>query len=417
MRTIKSFFKKAFHTPILLVFTLICVTILPPAINLRSLGFRSAIVVALGVDTDEEGMYILEAAATVPSTEDNLSETEKVLTSKGTSFSDALANMNIMFGKTIKLGHTKYVIIGKNISSQNLATALDGVIRTNKVRDSVQLILCEDSVHDLFNAGSKLKTKTGIKLSDILCYNEQYSTTSLDSNVDSFYKGYFSNNKISKINSIRLTKDYTKGVVPDYNSGTESSNLVDPNTSEQGGGKTGDEKYISNEGRVAVYKNGVLRDVLPAEISEGANWIDSSHLPKKLLVKTTSIDEIEEISFEVLKKRLRLQSFFQNNIPFISARINLTIDINEIINSNDVIAKNKALAGSKIKEDIANEIKNQIGKTINYSKQTKLDFLNFNDVFYLNNNKEYNEFLKEGLSFEDFIEYVQLSVEVNVKIV
>lgn len=417
MHDIKTFFKRIYRAPMLLVFGLICVTLLPTAINLRSLAFRSGIVVAMGVDINEDGNYILDAMITIPSIDDSLSENNKLLTSTGISFIDALSNMSVIFGKTLKLGHIRYIMVGYKISEKNLALAIDGIIRTNKVRDSVQLIVCEDEVHDVFNVAIELKNKTGIKLSDIICHLEESSTTALDSNVDSFYKGYFSVSGISKLNSISLTGIYSQGI--SISNDSLSVNTGGNNTGNGGNALDGDsKKYISNIGRIAVFKNGVIQEILPKDISFAIYWLDSSYIPQKLIVETASVDNVDAICFEVLSKSVKFESFFLHGVPMLCTKINLTIDIDEIINrESGVVSKNQNLVKNGVKSDIGREIRKLVGNALNYSKSNKLDIMNINEIFYLLNNREYMEYLQTGVLSEDFLDDVQLNIDLNIKIV
>ena len=77
MQDIKDFIKRFFRTPMLLIFALICLVLLPQAINRRSIAFRTGIVVALGIDLDEDDMTVLDAVITVPSFDDTLTESDK----------------------------------------------------------------------------------------------------------------------------------------------------------------------------------------------------------------------------------------------------------------------------------------------------------------------------------------------------
>ena len=416
MQDVKMFFKKVFKVPILLVFIIICITLLPSAINLRSIAFRAAIVVALGIDIDDNNNYVIDAVITIPSISDNLNENNKIISSKGTSIVDALGNMNLVFGHAIRLGHTRFIVIGNKLSMQNVALAIDGIIRTNKIRDSVQLLMCEDSVHELFNIGIELKSKTGIRISDIICHTESYSTTSFDSNVDSFYKGYFSASKISKLNSLNLTDDYTIGITPMIDA-KDGGGLNSGDS--QGNQFSGEQKnkFISNMGRTAIYKEGKLIDVLSSELASASNWTNGSYMQKKLLVNIENIEHITKICYDILDKSVIMEAFFLKNVPMYCVKINLTLDVNEIINKDsEIISKNSNIIEERIKADIGREVRNQVGMAVNYSKTKKLDILGINNYFNLNLFDEYNNFLKNKTP-EEFLEEVQINIDVNVKII
>ena len=180
--------KRIIKSPILLIFALVCAFLLPSAINRSSIAFRSAIALALGIDMNEQDEVVLYTAISVPATNESLTENSKIMVSSGRTLSDAFANLRLMYGRDIKLGHTRFVMIGSKISQNNVTSMLDSLIRTNRIRNVVQLIYCPSDIGDMFNVGVKINSATGIKLSDIISHQQNASTTYVNSNIDSFYK-------------------------------------------------------------------------------------------------------------------------------------------------------------------------------------------------------------------------------------
>ena len=124
MKELLNRIKTMFKVPMLLVFGIICVVFLPNAININSAVFRSAIVVAFGIDTNEQNEYVINAAINVSATDQSLSENTKLISARGASVSEAISNLSLQFGRPIRLGHTRFVLIGTNFATQNVATAL-----------------------------------------------------------------------------------------------------------------------------------------------------------------------------------------------------------------------------------------------------------------------------------------------------
>lgn len=431
MQEITRKVKGLVKTPMLIVFIVICFAFLPSALNMSSAVFRSAIVVALGIDKDQNQNYVIDAAINVSSNEDSLSENTKLISAKGKSVANAIGNLGIQFGRPIRLGHTRFVLIGTNLAKENVAVALDGIIRTNKMRDTVQLLLCDAPVDDMLNVGIEIKNKTGIKMSEIMTYQSKYSTTAMDSNVDTFYKGYFSTAGISKLNCISLTDDNTEGITPDAalgeiggdsggSGGSQSkSNETSSAQSETKTSKEKTKKYLSNNQNIAVFKNGVLKDILSQDISTGTFWINTSYTPQRLDVKIDGgILHNAELFFNVLNKTVTKEVFFYKNIPMVSAKINVTLGIDEIINSDDKITPlSQDVIDQDVKCAIGREIRRQTGDAHLYSKQTGIDFLDINEIFYLSKYKDYNNYLSNGHTIEDIINNTQISLEVRVEVI
>jgi len=428
---------KLFKKPLILLFVFISVISLPTAISLTAVAFRSAIVLAMGIDLDESNNVELSAVINISSTSESLSENTKLLVSKGQTLGDAFKNMHIQYGRPFKLGHTRFVLIGENIAKQNLTQTLDGLVRTNKMRNTVQLLYCDDNLIDFFNVAIALKGSTGIKISDIVCYQQDFSTTMISSNIDSFYRGYLSESGISRLNYISLTNNESEGISPnsEQNPATESSSgggsssagsndsqnvgddseSVNSSTSEQA-----KKQFISNRSELAIFKNGSFKVVLSKELSEGVYWADKNYLPKRLLVEIESKDEFDGsmVSFDVLFKDVRVETFFYKDIPFYDYTIDLTIDINEIISPNyRYVEIHKDIIDKDLKNAVTKYIKEKIANCSKFAKISDLDILELNNTYFLKNHRQYKKYKEKHLYEKNILEETIISSKVEIKVV
>lgn len=419
MEKLKKTAKFIFKSPILLIFSLICVFMLPNSINTLSEAFRSAIAVAVGIDLNEENKTEIYVAINSSPTSESLAETNHIFCSSGETVGDAFTNLNLTFGRDIKLGHTRFVMIGEKISQQDIVILLDRLVRTSKMRNTVQLIYCPNSIKQMFEIGSKMGNTSGLKLSEIVCHQQNNSTTSIDSNIDSFYKGFLSPSGVSRLNMVKLTNDYTKGINAntDGSSGGESSSSGEQNESHSGGEQKQD--YVSNRGEIAIFKDGVLKFTLDEEMSSGLNWLNNNFNSKELLVMVNNSSQIDNaiINFDILNKYVRCKSFFYKNMPFLSVQILISLTIDEIISDNAKKDLRYSMLDDSVKSDIGNTIRGQVAKVVNFSKQEKVDIYELNNMFYKNNYYEYKEYLKNGNTKDDIIENTNISVDIEIKII
>lgn len=419
MEKLKKTAKFIFKSPILLIFSLICVFMLPNSINTLSEAFRSAIAVAVGIDLNEENKTEIYVAINSSPTSESLAETNHIFCSSGETVGDAFTNLNLTFGRDIKLGHTRFVMIGEKISQQDIVILLDRLVRTSKMRNTVQLIYCPNSIKQMFEIGSKMGNTSGLKLSEIVCHQQNNSTTSIDSNIDSFYKGFLSPSGVSRLNMVKLTNDYTKGINAntDGSSGGESSSSGEQNESHSGGDQKQD--YVSNRGEIAIFKDGVLKFTLDEEMSSGLNWLNNNFNSKELLVMVNNSSQIDNaiINFDILNKIVRCKSFFYKNMPFLSVQILISLTIDEIISDNAKKDLRYSMLDDSVKSDIGNTIRGQVAKVVNFAKQEKVDIYELNNMFYKNNYYEYKEYLKNGNTKDDIIENTNISVDIEIKII
>lgn len=429
MQKLKNFFKKTFKTPMLIVFTLICLMFLPNAINLKSVGFRSAIVVALGIDTTPDNKIKVDAVVNIPSLDESLSENSKVISAQGETINDGLSNLTTHYGRAMRLGHIKFILISQELAKKDLPNILDRLVRSYSIRNTVQLLMSKNQVSEVFDFAIKMETQSSVKVSEIIGHQQEYSTTNLDSNVDSFYKGYLSKSKISKLNCISLVNKADEGIgnsqeIGEKEQSQQGGEGITESTSSQknnsGSGEQGNkEKYISNVGEIALFYNGKLQKIIPIDVVEGINWIEGTHLPKKLFVQLKDDNDLNnaKVFFHLVKKNVVLDSFFYKNKPVLSASIRLSIDTDEITNSNKIVPITQDYIDIQIKDAIANEIRSQVCKSVNYAKENNFDLFELNDIFYLNNYKEYMKYIENNRTKENLIEDTLINVEVSVKIV
>lgn len=426
MKRYVHYLKSIIKSPIILAFVFVCVFLLPASINLSSIAFRSAIAVAIGIDVNNNDLFELQVAINVSSTSDSLAENSKVLSATGKTVGDAFSNLNMLFGRSVKLGHTRFVMIGNKISQLDIAKFLDRLIRTNKIRNTVQLVYCPDPIDKMFNVGVQLKSATGIKLSEIVCHQQSDSTTSIYSNIDSFFKGYLSPSGISKINTVHISDDYTKGISATADVGSEQK--AQGEASQSGGGESASggtkgasggtqQEFISNTGDIAVYKNGLLKTVLSGDSKRGVNWISSDYNPKDLFVVVDEgTNKQMSLNFDIISKQVSVESFFYKGLPFVSAQIVVQLDIDEII-ANHEIELNKSIVNEHVKDCIGKTIRRHISCASQVAKSEKLDLFNLNDIFYQKNYSDYKKYLAGGKNADDIIEETSVAVNIEIKVI
>lgn len=445
MENVLSSAKNWIRHPMIVLFFIITILMLPNAINLNSISFRGAIVVGIGADLIDDQIE-LSVAINISSTTESLSENTKIITTKGQTIADAMANASILIGRTMRLWHTRFVVIGENLAKDEVSLLMDSAIRTNKMRNTVQLIFTNSSIKDLFNVGIQLKSQTGLNLSDLICHKNSTSTTKISSNIDSFYKGLFSESEISKINAVNMTSDITKGINPasdvsgglsssggsagsstsESSSQSSSSGGADPtdSSSSEGGtnssGSSVQNSFISNDEGIAVFKKGKFVRLLSKDEAMGLNWINNEYVPKKLMVETNNHGDLSNsiINFEILKKDVKIETFFKDDKPFYSIKVYMHVDLDEIVSNlkGDVTANHETI-DKYVKSSVGRKIRQDLSQSFNIAKQEKIDIFEFNTKFYQNNKKEYEKYIKNGNSKDDLIEDTQVACDVEIKII
>ena len=101
---------------------------------------------AIGIDTCDDG-FRLTLAYTEPDEQAGVS----TLTALGATFSDAVNNASAYAGRSIYLGHSQIVIIGKTAAQKGLTEITDYIVRSCETRLSACVVTAENYAEELLN--------------------------------------------------------------------------------------------------------------------------------------------------------------------------------------------------------------------------------------------------------------------------
>jgi len=108
------------------------------------------VVNALGIDSDENGNFKLTLAYTQANETNDIS----LLYATGKSFSAAVANAASYAGRSVFLGHSRLIIIGKAAGERGLTEIVDYVTRSYETSLNVQVITSAGEASTLLSASS-----------------------------------------------------------------------------------------------------------------------------------------------------------------------------------------------------------------------------------------------------------------------
>ena len=91
-------------------FILLLIVLLPSALVLPSLSFRSAIITAISLDAVGEKGQVEVSALTLSQIGQDTKENNKLFSAKADTFARGIELIELRLGRKIKLGHMKYII-------------------------------------------------------------------------------------------------------------------------------------------------------------------------------------------------------------------------------------------------------------------------------------------------------------------
>lgn len=411
-RNINKIFKLIFSCFMFSYFLVIMIFLLPNAVTLPSHSFRSSIITAIGIDNVDEMIEVSVLTISDVSVQTKL-ESTKLMSAKGNTVASAIGDLEEKTGRKIRMGHVGYIVISKNFATQNIAVVLNNLIITTKLPSTVSLVLCEDSAKEILTQANTLENGSSYKLREIIqnAFNENFTKVT---SLDSFMKGYHSNLGVSTIGYVKLEEGDSNGI----NSQSEqNSNSEEQNSNSSSASK----KFnISFKREHAVFVDGKLKYILLPEEMNGVNWIEKGGVEQLLTINNVITQGLNnsQISFETTSHKVKINSYFANNVPIVEYNIDLGLKVVEIISAEKIqISPNDIFIDDELYEKINNEIKKQFSVTLNKLRQEKTDIINAYSVLYANNYQKFTQFLNNLNDKKDFLSYIQFQVAVNPKFI
>ena len=228
---------------------LIVLIITVPEITKPAMSKTEAIVTMMSIDKIDENIKISTAVIT-PSTEKTINY--QVFSGVGKTVGEAVENVSLSLGKSMGFAQCEIMAFGENISNDGIMSSLDFMTRTRKVGRNAILINFSGDVEEFQQAVVNLNIEKSIPLEDVINFDKRYIPAK-DSNIHSFYKGYFSPISLGIMPKIQLLKEETSNAIK--LDGT-SSGGGNSNTPGSGSGNENNKAFILNDGTVCVFKNG-----------------------------------------------------------------------------------------------------------------------------------------------------------------
>lgn len=421
LNTIKKYLKKFKNSLMFYYFLLILVLLMPNALTLPSLSFKSAIATAIGIDKVEDNIEISVLTLSDIS-KDNTSEKTKILSAKDTNISNAISSIEFQIDRKIRMGHVGYVVISKELASENVGQILNNLIVSTNLPKTVSLVMSEDKAKDVLNLANKLEHTSSYKLREIIQneFNENYTK---DSNLDLFLKGYFSHISTSTMGNIFLSANTDEGLnTSEQDTGGQNSEqqMSKENSNSQKSEQSQSEKTVINYKKEhAVFVDGIYKYTLSENQMKGVNFLGENDLQQIITINNVSTQGLQnaQVTFEIKNKQIQTLIDYRNNKPIVEFDMALNINPIEIIQDNKKrISSQEIRVDEEINQKINDEIKKYVAIALEKLREENTDLINIYEILYTKSYKKFMSFLDNLDNRDEFLDYVQVKIKVSSKI-
>jgi len=403
MKVLKSIFSPR---KLLIWIFIILIAITVPEFTEPAMSQTEAIVNMLCVDKTENNFNVSTTVLT-PSQEKTTSY--QVYSGSGETLGEAVENISLTIGKEMGFAQCEIMAFGEQICEDGVLSALDYLTRTRKVGRNAILINYTGDGKDFCNAISKISTEKNIKLENIINFDKRY-ILSRDSNIDSFYEGYFSEISLGIMPQIKLENIEPETAIEVMANASSSAAATKEETKEK--------KHIVNDGTMSVFKKGKKVLEVEPEMVKRINLFLNMSQQGTLKVENVTDDLYSNatVILSLSEKQIKLKPSFKNNAPIYEINISLTILVEEVMEENpnkDFLRRNKEFLTPALIEKLKETTKQEMESVISYCKENEVDLMN---VYRQFNRKKYKEFKNYyNNEKENYLNNIQYSINVQVQ--
>jgi len=367
---------------------LIVLIITIPEITKPAMSETEAIVVMMSIDKVDENIKV--ATAVLTPTTDKKSNYE-VFTGEGSSVGEAVESVSLALGKSIGFAQCEIMAFGENISKDGIISSLDYLTRTRKVGRNALLINFSGEVDKFQQATVNLNIEKSLPLEDILDFDRRFIPTK-DSNIHSFYKGYFSEISIGLMPKIQLLTEGKDNSIEIDSGATGGGSSTDPGS----GSGSNTKEYILNDGTVCVFKKGKKALELTPDNMKKLNLLSNNKQEGTLRVENVNdyLYKNTDVILNVTDKSLSFTPKFKDEKPIMEIGIDLTVMVEEVDDNSpnkQFLKRNKEFLTHALVEKTKETIKQRATEIIEFCKENQADVIGVYENFY---RKEYKKFKK-----------------------
>ncbi len=417
MKRLKTFLSPRKLTLILAILVLV-VSI--SFVNRPAQSVTQGIVSTVAVDF-QDGQIKLACSIITP-TNDSGGSNMNLYTSSSPTIAGAVEMIGMQLGKDLGFAQCDIVAIGDNLAKNNVVDALDYFSRTKRVGRNVLLVAFEGEANEFVEGVIYMEEKLSLTISQILNYNKEY-LLAVESNLENFFMGYYSDSGISLVPKIVITDEQTDdGIKVELSSSSNEQAMV----GEQGLGGDGEsgqskskEMYFVNSGKTSVIKNGKnLFDLMPQDVKNLNLYFENSKFGTFTLNNVS--DEYYDNATVVLKmesKKVDLKYKFENGLPKLKANIKVYVEISEIVEEkkNEKLLKRiDALITKNVQDKLKSQLEDDLTSIIKKQQTMKADCLELYSHFNKLHHKKWVDYIGRLDNKDDYLKDIALEVKVEI---
>ncbi|MBR6778536.1 MAG: hypothetical protein IKM43_00065 [Clostridia bacterium] len=391
----------------------LCVLILIaaiPEIARPAMNRTEAVVTMLCVDRVKEDISV---STTILTPSQGKNATYEVYNGTGATLGEAINNVSRLIGKEMSFAQCQIVALGDSICEESIMPTLDFLTRTKRIGKNSVLINFVGDIVDFSETVSKMNQEKSLKLEEIINFDKRYILTK-DSNIESFYKGYFSQISLGIMPQLKVQSQQGDTAIE-----VQSVDGGSSDSSSQSSGSQSEKKYLINDGTTCVFKKGKKElEISPEDVQKANIFMNDSQ--KGEIVLEGIYDELyngEKVLCQVLDKNIKLTPKFEGETPIFKADVEIVVIVDEVVADHpdkNFLQRNKEFITPALIAKLKEKLTTDMLELIDFCKTNKVDLIGVYKQFYHREYKKFKNYLSQigEKNYLDGIDY-QISIKVS----
>lgn len=401
----KNFFMFLIKNPMILALAFILVVFLPNAISAPPEGVQRQYVASIGLDASPEGLE-LSILTHVSRNSNTFNETYIINSATAESIPRALFQIATISGRQISLTHTTTIAISEELARQGIHNFLDYFYRNETItNDTFVICAVGTTAKELLAFEKDRVNSTGYGLEELLAYNSQ-NTFFVKSDLEHFYKGYFSPTKTSVVALATLEQN------------TDNEQVVQGGGNEGGASAQPENKRIKSAGTLGLFKAGKLVDTLDEDDIFGYNLVNNHTHNIYLQIDNFSDNLFQNatVDFNIVTNNVAYLSSFENGRPVFTLNSLVSLALESVVADEakkEYYFNNTNPLSPQMKKAIVQKLRTSFSKFMEKIIANKTDVFGVYTTLNNQHKKEFEMWLDTLEDPENFLAYIEYRMNPN----
>lgn len=325
---------------------------------------HTAIIVAFGIDADENGEYEISTQIAIPqASTSSSSNSESIISAKGRTIGEAIDKIAVNTGWYPLFSFCKLIILGENALSGNVMKVINYFIRTDRIPDSAALCACEGTAKKLLLSNTPLDSVSSFALQKILEQDYAKLDRIANINVKNFANGYYSKSSGGYLPFVKAIESGDSQNAPQSGSGGSGGGSEGSGGSGKSGGEqTGDKSDVYDASSALCFSRGEAVCMLTAEETLLFNLRNKNSIDTFIKLDDAEIDgQKTPVLVEIDETNKKYAFKFENGKPIYEIKLELQC---RVVSANADLPVSELFPAAEAPEEILRATEKKIAETL-----------------------------------------------------